>query len=634
MIFKPIVPLEDEYLPSIIERFYLNLGFKDAKAFRSFVYGIRYLSNSYYPSDYPQTKIFEMLGFKNFYDIILKHTEYPFIAPLSGKIDQLRFIGKMFELKGFSLKNVFPELKRCPECDKEKSYIRRSHNLPGVTVCYKHKCSLMVDGDEVNTHITQNDIKYAIYAKEFTETCFDFSLVEFQSLVGKMKSGNNKMFLPQRLETVMNKFPSVKDIRLSVPKPIIDTDQFEVIYISNNIIELVCKKCGTHFCTTYFGYENDFLCPKCQSKFSDDELFTLKLNKLTNGEFVKVSQNISISNQIIMFHVNCKKLFFTIPYDFLENPVCPQCENKMHNYRKDLLQDYNIVAYVKKTQNFTIENKYTWQRKEVSITELETLVTENRTSFSWTPEKVNEELSKSGFKMVTAYSGYCEKMGIVCENGHEKYRTFVCFLRSPVCQECKAIESKSGSIKVLNYLKANFKQNEIFKLEDITDLTIAAEFRKEHIHLAETGDVYSVSPKFYSFKPGKLKAPEIIEQYYVNGYKYHGFYVRFSFWNNIGFKIVGKKTIYLCTTAVNKPTQVEITKKVIKMFPMPSYYTKEKEKESQLIFSLNSLGNMTRFKTEDKEIILKLSSKYAKENGLDLAFINKYCEVKFNEKQI
>ena len=93
MIFQPIEPLEDEYLPSIIERLYLYLGFKNARSFRHYLYGVYFIENEhYYPPHYPQSRIFDFLGIENYSELILKHTEYPFIAALSEKYDQLRFI--------------------------------------------------------------------------------------------------------------------------------------------------------------------------------------------------------------------------------------------------------------------------------------------------------------------------------------------------------------------------------------------------------------------------------------------------------------------------------------------------------------------------------------------------------------
>ena len=120
----------------------------------------------------------------------------------------------MFDLAGMSFNSRTQKIKRCPECDKEKSYARRTHNLPGVTVCYKHKCSLVVDGDEINTHITQYDIKYAIYAKEFAEACFDFSWTDINKYMEINTTAMKTKSLSQKLEMVMNVFPSVSDISI------------------------------------------------------------------------------------------------------------------------------------------------------------------------------------------------------------------------------------------------------------------------------------------------------------------------------------------------------------------------------------------------------------------------------------
>ena len=581
MIFQSIEPLEDEYLPQIVERLYLNLGFENARAFFKRLYGIDYHKLKYYHNTYPHTKVFELLGFKEYYSLILKHTEYPFIAPLSYRIEQLKFLGHLFELKGLNNRNTIAGYKSCPECDLEASYIRRSHNLPGVSVCYKHKCSLTIDGVTINKYITPDDIRYAIQAKEFADSCFDFSLNELQDIAKNIKDGEKFLPYNRRFEILLNNVSSIKDIQIPVETPSIITTHYDVLHISNNIIELICKKCGFHFCTTYFGYEMGFLCPNCQSDISDEDFITQKYEMILGDEYTCLSKDNS-KNRTMVFHSKCKQIFSVHMEAMLDNISCPCCkENKLV---KDRLPNHKIISFDNAKKLFLIENKSNKENNYLDIKQLNDLI-------------------KNESKLLKAN------------------------------QETAILTNKQSDlisdIELYEYLKSNFKE-EIFRIDDIDDASYREKFRSVGRILCRRKVVNRLAQEYYSLCFNNMNTEELIEKYYINGQPHNGFFASYSFWERHGIKVKDRKYVYLCSDAVSDETLVIINNLKAKIFPLPDYYTNDKKKEAELIFSINIMKG----KIKNKEALLKYSLEYTKDNLLDLEYINKHLKERLDEKQI
>ena len=104
-------------------------------------------------------------------DVILKHTEYPAVAPFISAQRQSQMLLAAFGApftKSLNHKSI--TIRTCQACQETDPYIRRSHCLPGVKACWRHGTSLT--GEE----ISDADIKYARYVHDWLEAMPDFDV--------------------------------------------------------------------------------------------------------------------------------------------------------------------------------------------------------------------------------------------------------------------------------------------------------------------------------------------------------------------------------------------------------------------------------------------------------------------------
>lgn len=131
-------------------------------------------------------------------DLYLKATTYPFIAPLLTPGRQIKFINMAFRKNIWKYPHMIERapyvgsFRYCPLCmeedirEKNFTWLRRTHNLLGVTACHKHKVLLIETKNAENfltTSVSQSEnefsianeteIYYAGFANDFLYSRFD-----------------------------------------------------------------------------------------------------------------------------------------------------------------------------------------------------------------------------------------------------------------------------------------------------------------------------------------------------------------------------------------------------------------------------------------------------------------------------
>lgn len=102
-------------------------------------------------------------------DFFINTSLYPGIRPVISNADMLILYAFRDNTDDINIipRRYVQELKYCHVCAKNEiinkgfTWFKRSHNMPGVNVCYKHNCYLNVAGDE-----QKKDIYYSVSAME------------------------------------------------------------------------------------------------------------------------------------------------------------------------------------------------------------------------------------------------------------------------------------------------------------------------------------------------------------------------------------------------------------------------------------------------------------------------------------
>lgn len=312
-MLNQIVPYEDEYISSIINRFYIANGFSNYSSFISTI-SERTIREDFYKEHEPIETILRYMSIKDWGSFFLKHSFYAFYSPLLSDSMQISYIAGLFGLRGLKqLKQRSAVLLHCPLCDKEHPFIHRAHNLPGVKVCHKHKTPLYVNKSPITDRSTDKDIEYAIYAKEFADKMLDSSINRV-----------NEAYTLKSKQNIMGCFKSeLIDVLKMYDNPLVlsleDNMKFEhcdytVNFSKQNLLDLTCKKCGKRFFTTVKGFLNNFRCPSCQNSHSDKELFLEHLELSRRYELV--SNYVSYNDYVSLKDTKTNEIFNTTPLDF------------------------------------------------------------------------------------------------------------------------------------------------------------------------------------------------------------------------------------------------------------------------------------------------------------------------------
>ena len=220
-------------------------------------------------------------------DLFRKTTLYPGTAPLILPGKQMRIINTAFrDIHQYPTLIHYPQsdiknLKYCPVCATEDirkygyTWLRRAHQMPGVTACWAHGTRL--ENANINTRsdnswitfplvkaspATTTEIEYAVFARNFLKAGFDLNRVSSMQLVvrhSKSRSWIKALPPEQRSAAIEN----IDDFRLWTRKNYGPSTETSVL------IHLFSVFHNVHDIPPY---EDTFIRDNFFSKFSDYEL--------------------------------------------------------------------------------------------------------------------------------------------------------------------------------------------------------------------------------------------------------------------------------------------------------------------------------------------------------------------------
>lgn len=284
-------------------------------------------------------------------DLFLRTSLYPGLAPLMSRVAQARYVNSFYSFRrsvdvlGASVHPLVTQLCRCPECYREckeefgsPAYLR-NHNMPGVTVCWRHGCPLerfvgkrgyeftqdcfeTVDGkpnameyaqfctDLLNSNIqcclqdVVRGIKPILLERYGINTAGDCSALPEESWVnayGQSLAKVTKMLFNVYLSIpdagalialLLFLFGNVKELEKSIstdsPKSVflkeLTTGRYELISdYSDTYIRLRCNKCGYEFGTTPHAIVTGLGCPDCNKDETAKKLLARQFAKVGKG---------------------------------------------------------------------------------------------------------------------------------------------------------------------------------------------------------------------------------------------------------------------------------------------------------------------------------------------------------------
>lgn len=347
-------------------------------------------------------------------EIFEKHTLYPFFAIFYNEQKQDKVLGlQRMGFKKYSsyspIEDNLKKLNYCPECIKEdrRVNLKRSHQLPGVSVCYKHKCKLIsleknykgeeledIDLSKITTDykISDRDLAYANFMKDILEASFDLDLYGLSEMISKRISDLNlkdrdslidyfnekgskirknqatvllrtpelmsEEFLQNNLYTLFSEIETFKSYYEKL-----DINGFDEVFykkleksgylllspFKNNLLEIFHKDCSVSFLITDYALKAGLRCPDCQ-KLNPKELYDLLFKAYAKDEFTLLSSYENASTPVKIKH-SCGNVFEAKPNMFYFNSMgCNQCLSRLslEDAQKkvdEVDKDYEVLEY-------------------------------------------------------------------------------------------------------------------------------------------------------------------------------------------------------------------------------------------------------------------------------------------------
>lgn len=382
--------------------------------------------------------VFEVLGVENWHEFFLEHSHYPFMALFLSPIRQTLLLDKEF-CGGASLVKAHSRNTSyiCPECEKEQSYIRRSHNLPGVVVCYKHKCSLVSDGKPLVDEVTDEQIRYAMLCNKLLNERYDTDSYELfkENHVNTIKGVNSLIAYPDQLSHI-----SKKRIPLQI-----DSEEYEVLYRSNNLCDVIHKLCGTRFLMNPFGLNNGYTCPTC--RMDEESLYKERVKARTGYKLIDFN-----NHRLTILHEPCGEKFTTTIARFYEGRTC-KCQNALTipRIRKEISKqaEFELMEPIKGNHSLKLKHKTCGTIFRTSSVKF----LESPHCPSCDPEAVTKEeairtLDDYCLTYIDGFTTSRRRLSLKCPKGHTFNREYGYLVReNPDCPICKRFASNQKKIK-------------------------------------------------------------------------------------------------------------------------------------------------------------------------------------------
>jgi hypothetical protein len=406
---------EDELIYSWMFRLAKLNGISSLRHFGgSYIYPNYYLKEKRYVKyDCPEDLylFWKFLGIEdqmNVIEFFLETSIYSAVAPFMTRSIQTYYINMSFRKKHkdnkviSSVNALISKLRICPACVKEDIrskgffYYHRTHQIPGVNVCYKHGCLLHLYTGNVEKEFDnplQNSkecvpnatinimVEYAVFAKKLLDSHLAISIKEIKGIIfSELRyrgfTAQNYLQLSENIqrEGYSNLFESdiIKFLRVKLIGaqyvsaidcmamllylfktmdnilPLIPKDEavefFGKLKKSNytliseyrsDIVELHHNNCGETYCIIPDGFVNGWHCPSCDMNKTNQEIVKTLIVEGGKGQYELLDDFKSIDSNIKLYHKKCDKSYVTKARNFIYDDKRCVCENKhTDNYIK------------------------------------------------------------------------------------------------------------------------------------------------------------------------------------------------------------------------------------------------------------------------------------------------------------
>ena len=454
MLGTLLKPYEDEMLSSWFARLAIQNGIDDVKLFLQ-AYVTPYKKKKFILSSDSCTNQYlrffcEVTGCSS-YEVLANHTEYAAVAPFLSAYRQTQIMLAAFGTPmGSSINRFIRETHTCKECQREKPYVRISHNLPGVRACWKHGCSL--DGEPVEPE----DIAFARYAHEFLQEKIDCNVKQLSGFVSKYGIKINPFDGFQKGITKLMNVVSVEDLKSGIGEneKVVLVQGYEIIQ-GNGVITEFKHSCGTRFCMNANGFNLGFQCPKCQKRMTEGERFQNYVDRV--GGYELLSPYTGIGNIVCLRHLKCGAVMNIKASRFLEGARCT-C-NYYHTpdeIQKTISQfgDFKLVKYEKEKvtilhrdcgHTFTLRYKNFLKRPWCK---------KCKPRFLRTEEALRNEIKAIApdFEYVGGFTNSVSSFVIRHKCGFEFCRELYEFEKNPTCPQCQKWKTGERRTQFIEYM--------------------------------------------------------------------------------------------------------------------------------------------------------------------------------------
>ena len=556
MLANILAPYDDEMLYSWFERNALINGYDTVTMMlKDIPSGNPYAvigATSYLPV------LFHFLNVANWAEMYVKHTEFPFVAPFLMPYRQIAILNSSFGIDSFNTNAFVKTAKVCPECQKEKPYIRVWHNLPGVEVCHKHNCKLVEvkhffeipENLEAVEPVKAVDISYAEYSHALHEKnlCCDVSYIN--RLFG---NSSNYPFKKQYdyVMLLMEKYPSVDQIPVppQEAEPSLP-DDYQIVNQYGSVIEFVHMPCGTHFCTTSKGFSYNFQCPKCVSSLTEAERFEKYIDGMTEGKYRLIGPYDGHSRNVRILHKECGVSSSYRPISFLQGARC-KCENcrtmeTLLPFFSENYPDFTPVDYRDSTltlrhnkcgNTFKVSWKDWTRRSTCRICDPVKRLDE---------ETVRSEVENYGLELIGFFKEHGKtKVTFKCSEGHVSTVGLYHLQDIQDCPQCIALSNPKYAMGAFyRFIKATYS-NSLFFYDDMLSLfghntkRLLQLLRDKHL-------IVLVAQGCYRLPEVTVSSRDVIEQKYMNRNGEH-----------IGY-LYGTSFLYYCLGIGEEPDRLSI----------------------------------------------------------------------------
>jgi len=619
-----LAPYDDEMLYSWFERNAFANGYNSvAMMLRDLAPGTQYkvtTAISFLPT------MFHFLEVANWAEMYVKHTEFPFVAPFLMSYRQIAILNSAFGIDSFNTNSFVKRVRICPECQKEKQYVRVWHNLPGVKVCHKHECSLV----EVK-HFFEFPEKFKEKPADpedvaFAEFCHDLHSRHLNcdvSYINRLLGGSSTYSLKTQHDYIvllMSLYQSVDRI----PEPpheefTIMSDEYQIINQYGLVAEFVHLTCNTHFCTTLKGFSYNFRCPECAKSLTEAERFEGYVEAMTDSNYRLIDPYKGHSKNVRILHKECGVSTSYRPISFLQGSRC-KCENcrtmeTLLPFFSENYPDFTPIAYRDSIltlrhnscgNTFNVSWKDWVRRSTCRICDPVKRLDE---------ETVRSEVENYGLELISFFK-QCGKTKVTfkCQEGHVSTIGLYHLHDIQGCPQCLAASNPKFATNTLyNFIKKSFPKS-LFFYDDMINL-FGPNVKRLLQHLRDKHLIVLVAPGCYKLPEVSVSSRDIIEQKYMirNG-------------EHIGY-LYGTSFLYYCLGIGSEPDRLSIaTAKEAKSWGRLTHYnsidlrlkaTPEgmNEENWQLIQVADLINGITAYCKYPDEVVPRILQ-YIEENNL------------------